>query len=70
MTNKIHIGDNKEEIVSHFKNKRVEEYSKEVKAIYKNIQNDFFDKFQKIKKNIDEVIAELEKNLNNITKER
>ena len=70
LTNKIHIGDNKEEIVSHFKNKRVEEYSKEVKAIYKNIQNDFFDKFQKIKKNIDEVIAELEKNLNNITKER
>lgn len=64
VSEQVHVGNNKEEILSSFKTKRVAEYSKEIELVLSNLQNNFFKKFhleiEKISQYVNEVEQELE----------
>lgn len=64
VSEQVYVGNNKEEIFSNFKAKRVAEYSKEIELVLSNLQNNFFKKFhleiEKISQYVNEVEQELE----------
>ncbi len=64
VSEQVYVGNNKEEILSNFKSKRVAEYSKEIELVLSNLQNNFFKKFhleiEKISQYVNEVEQELE----------
>lgn len=66
VSEKVYVGNNKEEILSSFKSKRVAEYSKEIELILSNLQDNFFKKFNNQIQQIDLYVNNLEKELENI----
>ncbi len=66
VSEEVYIGNNKEEILSSFKSKRVAEYSKEIELILSNLQDNFFKKFNNQIQQIDLYVNNLEKELENI----
>lgn len=66
VSEEVYIGNNKEEILSSFKSKRVAEYSKEIELILSNLQDNFFKKFNNHIQQIDLYVNNLEKELENI----
>lgn len=66
VSEKVYVGNNKEEILSSFKSKRVAEYSKEIELILSNLQDNFFKKFNDQIQQIDLYVNNLEKELENI----
>lgn len=66
VSERVYVGNNKEEILSSFKSKRVSEYSKEIELILSNLQDNFFKKFNNQIQQIDLYVNNLEKELENI----
>ena len=66
VSEKVYVGNNKEEILSSFKSKRVAEYIKEIELILSNLQDNFFKKFNNQIQQIDLYVNNLEKELENI----